>query len=237
MNREDLSKYFSGYTGTFVLYSENNQQYTIYNEPKSNERLSPCSTFKIYNSLIGLESGVLDKEDSRTLKKWNGQTYSIPSWNRDHTLHSAIANSVVWYYQELAREIGNDRMQSNINKLNYGNQDISGGIDQFWLCSSLKISAQEQVALLKQLYNNELPFSVENMAITRKIIVLSTNNDTIFSGKTGTAYGEVLGWFVGCVEKDGNKYFFATNIQGDHAANGLKAREITKCILTDLGVL
>ncbi|SMC76384.1 class D beta-lactamase [Sporomusa malonica] len=238
--RNDLQKFFTGYEGTFVLYDENADRYTIYNEQQSGVRLSPCSTFKIFNSLIGLESGVLDKEDVFTLIKWNGQQYPFPAWNRDQTLASAIANSVVWYYQEVARRVGNDRMVEYIDKLQYGNQDISGGIDQFWLRSSLKISAREQVELLKQLYNDQLPFAPDNMAVARKIIVLSTSNDLVFSGKTGSAYQDgqyTLGWFVGCVEKNGHKYFFATNIQNAKDAHGGKAREISKLILKELELL
>ncbi|MDF2874857.1 MAG: Beta-lactamase [Sporomusa sp.] len=238
--RDDLSKFFTGYEGTFILYDEDSDRYIIYNEQQSNVRLSPCSTFKIFNSLIGLESGVLDQEDVFTLIKWNGQQYPYPAWNRDHTLASAIANSVVWYYREVARRVGNDRMEEYINKLHYGNQDISGGIDQFWLGSSLKISAREQVELLQQLYNDKLPFAPDNMAVVRKIIVLTASNDLVFSGKTGSAYQDghySLGWFVGSVEKDGHKYFFATNILNGPDAHGGKAREISKLILKELGLL
>ncbi len=108
--RDDLGKYFQNYQGTFVLYDEAADQYTIYNEEQSSIRFSPCSTFKIPNSLIGLESGILEKENERTLLKWSGKQYSISAWNQDHTLATAMANSVVWYYQEVARKIGPERM-------------------------------------------------------------------------------------------------------------------------------
>lgn len=237
--QEDLSLFFEGFKGTFVLYDQNNDNYIIYNEEQAEKRVSPCSTFKIYNSLIGLESGVLDKEDVYTLIKWNGKEYTISSWNRDHTLASAISNSVVWYYQEVASRVGSQRMQEYINKLHYGNQDISGGITQFWLRSSIKISAKEQVELLRKLYSYELPFEKENIDIVKRIIVLS-NENAVFSGKTGSGYENdkyIFGWFVGCIERDGNKYFFATNIEGDDGAHGGKAREITKAILREKGLL
>jgi beta-lactamase class D len=38
------------------------------------------------------------------------------------------------------------------SKISYGNQDISGGIDQFWLSSSLKISPKEQADFMEALY-------------------------------------------------------------------------------------
>jgi len=238
--RDDFAKYFQGYQGTFVLYDEGADQYTIYNEEQSSRRLSPCSTFKIPNSLIGLETGVLKQNDEQNLQKWSGKRYSIPAWNQDHTLSTAMANSVVWYYQEVARRIGPSQMKYYIQALQYGNQDISGGVDQFWLQSTLTISAKEQVELIRRLYKNELPFTQENMALVRKLIILSTENNTIFSGKTGSAIENgrlVLGWFVGSVEKDGRRYFFATNIIANAEAYGARAKEISSQILADLSIL
>lgn len=239
--REDIGKYFEGFTtGTFVMYDEANDQYIIFNEPQSIKQLSPCSTFKIYNSLAGLETGVLDQEDVYTLFKWNGTQYTFPSWNHDQTLASATRDSVVWYFQELATRIGTGRMQTFIDKIEYGNRDISGGLTTFWLRSSLQISAREQVDLLHRLYSNKLPVSPQNVAIVKKNITLLENDDVRFMGKTGSGLQDdkwILGWFVGCVEKQGNRYFFATNIQAPDGAIGGKAREITKSILKDLQVL
>ena len=138
--RDEFAAHFAGFTGTFVMYDPAGDKYIVYNEPQSKKRLSPCSTFKIYNSLIGLETGVLDQEDVYTLFKWNGTQYSFPYWNHDHTLASATRESVVWYFQELAARIGPERMQEYIDKIGYGNKDISGGLTTFWLGSSLQIS-------------------------------------------------------------------------------------------------
>ena len=85
--RDEFAAHFAGFTGTFVMYDPAGDKYIVYNEPQSKKRLSPCSTFKIYNSLIGLETGVLDQEDVYTLFKWNGTQYSFPYWNHDHTWH------------------------------------------------------------------------------------------------------------------------------------------------------
>lgn len=238
--REDLGKYFEGFTiGTFIMYDETNDQYIVFNEPQSIERLSPCSTFKIYNSLAGLETGVLDQEDVYTLFKWNGTHYTFPAWNHDQTLASATRDSVVWYFQELASRIGTERMQAFLDKIEYGNRDISGGLTTFWLQSSLQISAREQVDLLHKLYSGNLPLSTENVEIVKKNITLSDNNGIRFMGKTGSGLQDdkyLLGWFVGCVERQGNRYFFATNIQAHDGATGGKAREITKLILKGLQI-
>jgi beta-lactamase class D len=237
---DSWGKYFGNTTGTIVVYSEADNKYLVFNEPQSLKRLSPCSTFKIYNSLIALETGVLDKVDSNTLIKWNGTQYTIESWNRDHTLASATANSVVWYFQNIASRIGSEHMQEYVNKLAYGNQDLSGGLTDFWLRSSLQISAWEQVDLLRQLYCGKLPFSAANIDIVKTNITQSKDNNTWFMGKTGSASkgGKyVIGWFVGCVEKQGKRYIFATNIEASDGASGGKAKEITTAVLRDLGIL
>lgn len=240
VERGDFAQYAPGFTGTFIMFDESEDQYVVFNEVQSKKRLSPCSTFKIYNSLIGLETGVIDIEDVYTLLKWNGKQYSFPQWNRDQTLASATRDSVVWYFQELAARIGTKRMQENLNKIEYGNRDISGGLTTFWLHSSLQISAREQVDLLYKLYLGKLPVSSENVEVVKRNITLSESNGMRFMGKTGSGFinGKWnLGWFVGCVEKQGKRYFFAANIEAVDGATGGKAREIAKAILKDLGVL
>lgn len=238
VKKDELEKYFEGFTtGTFVMYDEDNDRYIVFNEPQSVKRLSPCSTFKIYNSLIGLETGVVDQEDVYTLVKWDGTQYPFPAWNHDQTLASATQDSVVWYFKKLASRIGYERMQAYLNKLDYGNRDISGGLTTFWLRSSLQISAREQVDLLHRLYSGKLPFSEKNVEIVKRNITLSEDNGVRLMGKTGSGLQDgkyLLGWFVGCVEKQGHRYFFATNIQAADDATGGKAREITKLILKDL---
>jgi len=241
---QELDKYFRNTTGAFVLYDLKNNRYLRYNEPRCQKRLSPFSTFKIPNSLIGLETGVI--KDAEFVIPWDSQKYPaqnnlIPEWNRDHTLRSAIKYSVVWYYRELAKRVGDQRMKQWITKLNYGNQDISGGIDRFWLASSLRISADEQIEFLKKFYLEQLGVSQRSTRIVKEIITLEKTNDYQLSGKTGggsIAKDTYLGWFVGYLESKGNVYFFATNLEGDSFAAIRDRRiNITKQILTDLGYL
>lgn len=235
---EDLSTYFTGYDGCFVLYNLENNTYTIHNKEKSTKRLSPNSTFKIYNSLIGLENGVL--KDENTMFKWDGTKHDSLSWNRDHTLASAFSNSVVWYYKILASQVGEKTMQEYVDKLGYGNKDISGGIDKFWLQSSIKISPMEQVELLRKMYYYDLTFAKKNIDIVKKIMILSSENGTVFRGKTGSGTKDnkyINGWFVGYVEKEGKVYFFATNIEAEQDAKGKQAKDITIRILRDKDLL
>lgn len=234
---KDLSSFFKGYEGSFVLYSLTDNRYLRFNEEKCGKRLSPCSTFKIMNSLIGLETGVL--KDENTMYKWNGTDYPFKDWNRDHTLTTAIKYSVVWYYQKMASQIGEKRMQKFLNSVDYGNKNISGGLTTFWLHSSLLISPDEQVKFLTKLYRNQLPFKKRNMETVRKIIVQKESKNFTFSGKTGSAIIDgkmTIGWFVGYVKKDGKEYVFATNIEAKDGSSGAKAREISIEILKSMGL-
>jgi beta-lactamase class D len=241
---DDLSSYFTGYEGCFVLFDQNKNEYLIHNEPKSMKQVSPCSTFKIVNGLIGLDTKVL--KDENTTIKWDGTVYPKDVWNKDQTLASAITNSTFWYFQQSASGVGAERMQNYIDKIQYGNKDISGGISQFWEQSSLKISPKEQVEMLRNLYTYQIPISKENIDIIKEILVLSKENGAVLSGKTGSglkASGRfipqgiddeyIIGWFVGYVERDNNVYYFATNIEGEKDAYGGKAKEITLKILKD----
>jgi len=114
---------------------------------------------------------------------WTSPPFDM--WGRDHTLRSAIRNSVVWYYQEIARKVGEENYKKYLQQIGYGNQDISGGLDSFWLSSSLKISADEQLEFLKKLYANELGFSKRSTDIVRDILVLEKTEDYTLSAKTG----------------------------------------------------
>ncbi len=240
VTKPELGKYFRGSRGAFVLYDLNGDQTIRYNPERCAERSLPASTFKILNSLIGLETGVIP--DENYVIKWDGTQYDIPSWNQDNTLTTAIQNSVVWYYQELARRVGNERMQSYVEAARYGNQNITGQIDTFWLEGGLRISADEQVEFLKRLYQGDLPFSSRSMDIVKEILVLEKTDSYQLSGKTGSVQRITPheGWFVGYLETSGNVYFFATNYETsspDGFANGDTARKISLDILKGLGVL
>ncbi|HWI58016.1 MAG TPA: penicillin-binding transpeptidase domain-containing protein, partial [Bacillota bacterium] len=155
-------------------------------------------------------------------------------------LRSAMSNSVLWFYQEMARRIGPERMADCVRRLDYGNRDTSGGITNFWIESTLLISADEQVAFLRRLWADSLPVSKEAQRTTRELMELAHSDDgRIFCGKTGTA-GDAkadiarLGWFVGCVTKGERRVFFATRITGERDASGRQAHKITEEILKRL---
>lgn len=202
----------SGVTGTFVLQELYSGKMQIYNEKRSTQPYIPASTFKILNSLIALESGAIS--DTNEIIKWDGTVRSIEQWNRDHNLSSAIKVSAVWFYQELARRIGAEKMQHFVDKSAYGNKNIGGELDSFWLRGDLRISAIEQISFLKKFYQEDLPFSSENFKKVKEILVVERGQDYVLRAKTGWGgQGKSeIGWYVGYLEKQDEVYLFALNI-------------------------
>lgn len=219
-HKPDLSIYFEDTKGCFVFYDTQDSSYQKYNPERSAKRFTPCSTFKIPNTLIALNENLFSDPDSVIIRdsiKIPRQDYWPKSWTEDHSLRTALQNSVVWFYQEIARKIGKEKYSEYLKKINYGNQDLSGPIDEFWLSSSLKISADEQIEFLKKLYNNKLGFSEKDTQILKDIIVLEDTGVYTLYGKTGAGSlpnGNFIGWLVGYVENDKGISFYALNIEG-----------------------
>jgi bla regulator protein BlaR1 len=150
-----------------------------------------------------------------------------------------MKSSVNWYFQELDQATGIDHLQAYLSQIGYGNENVSGGVDSFWMESSLKISPVEQVLLLRSFYFNQFGFQEPNIQTVKNAIALEEKDGALLSGKTGTGavnHKETNGWFIGYVEAKGNMYFFATNIQGKDHSSGSKAAEITLSILKEKGI-
>ncbi len=233
-----------GYDTALVIYNRANGEVLNAAPELSARRLSPCSTFKIYNTLIGLELGLIKGADEPWYK-WDGVNRDIEGWNQDLTLREAFRVSAVPAYQILAREIGELRMEEYIEKIGYGSLDISSGVDIFWLprpeTESIKVSADEQVALLNKLLDGKLPFSQKNIAILRDIMQAEKTDKGTLYGKTGSGMGPDgkwnLGWFVGFLEHGGTTYVFACNITGGEEPSGKTARTIIENIFKSENLL
>jgi beta-lactamase class D len=243
--KEELDRsLFKGYTTALLIHNRTTGRSVNADAVLSARRLSPCSTFKIYNTIIGLESGLLNSADAPWYE-WDSVTREIPAWNQDLTLRQAFTASCVPAYQGLAREIGPERMKRYIEQIDYGNQDISAGIDIFWLGGpageSILISANEQVALLNKLLDGALPFTQENIAILKDIMtVVKTDKGTLY-GKTGSgrtpAKKASVGWFVGFLEHGTDTYTFACNITDGEDPSGKEARAIIESVFRSQGLL
>jgi beta-lactamase class D len=239
----ELAAYFKDRPGTFVLLDLKSGRYLRHDPARAAQRFPPFSTFKIPNSLIGLETGVI--KDADFLIKWDEQKYpanpNFPQWFRDQTLRTAFQRSAVWYYQELAERVGEPRMKELVDRLDYGNEDTSGGLTRFWLNSSLKISADEQVEFLKRFYREELPVSKRSLAVVKEIMVHEETPAYRLSGKTGAgplSEGRFLGWFVGYLEAGGDTHLFAIQLEGPTFASIRDERiRLAKQILADRGLM
>ncbi|HBS85610.1 MAG: hypothetical protein A2W91_14395 [Bacteroidetes bacterium GWF2_38_335] len=229
-----------GLTGIFAVYDSKNDKYIVYNEEAFNKQYTPASTFKICNSMIGLETGVISDEDY--VIKWDSVKRPVPAWNSDHDLKTAFRNSTVWYYQELARRVGAEKMKFWLDKTSYGNADTTGGVDRFWLTGGLKISPAQQIEFLKKLHDNDLPFTQKSMDVVKKIMLAEETKEYTLRAKTGwgTEGNTDIGWYVGYVETKNNVYYFVNCIFTDDQKNKFfaKARkEIAMEILKRLGAV
>lgn len=216
--REEFRKYYDQFQveGSFALYDPQLDKYTFYNPNQFGQTFSPASTFKIFNSLVALQTAVVT--DENFVIQWDGVVRN-PVWDKDHDLKTAFANSTVWYYQELARRIGGAQMKYWLDKTNYGNADTSGGIDMFWLSGGLRISPEQQITFLRKLHDNKLPFSQRCTDIVKHIMITKDTLDYVVRGKTGWgAHGNMdVGWFVGYVETKGHVYYFTNCVQIESA--------------------
>lgn len=230
-----------GVTGSFVLLDVATRAKTVVGREDAEARHVPFSTFKIPNTLIGLETGVIgDEHFSLT---WDGREREFADWNRDQDLASAMQRSTVWFYQEVARRIGAERMRAWVSKLDYGNREVSGPIDAFWLDDgSLRITAHEEVEHIRRLLAGELPVRDESRRIVERIVPSERVGDAVVHGKTGLGFesGRAMGWIVGWVDRGEARSIFATHVEApktDIARLMPLRRELTHALLARYGVL
>ncbi len=208
-----------GVVGSILLFDP--KQATYYSNDFEWAELGrlPASTFKIPNSLIALETRVAD---TTTVFEWDGTKKQLAAWEQDLRLRDAFHVSCVPCYQRIARTVGVNRMDSMLQRLEYGNMVVdSNSIDVFWLSGESKINSFEQIDFLRRLYEESLPVSPSNRKIIKELIVIDSNEEYTLSGKTGWAIrdGHNNGWFVGYVENAGQVYYFATNIDPKQSFN------------------
>jgi beta-lactamase class D len=231
-----------GVAGTALIFDERAGRWLVFDRNRAATPFSPASTFKLFNALVALDTGAVG--DEYEVIRWDGVKRQYDTWNRDHSLASALKLSAVWFYQEIARRAGAARMQAWIDKAAYGNRDIGGGIDQFWLSGNLRISALEQVGFLRRLADGDLPFSVRAQETVRRIAIVESAPDFVLHAKTGwavrddSARAADLGWYVGWLERGGRRWFFAINIDMPQGAKDAAQRgPLARALLRDLGAL
>ncbi len=224
----------SGIKGCFILHDVINDTSIIYNQSRTVQQFLPASTFKIPNSLIALECKVI--RDENEIISWDSVERFVPVWNKDHNLRTGIKYSVVWFYQELARRIGEERMQRWVKDIDYGNMDIGNRIENFWLDGELRITPMEQLEFLMRFSAGDLPFKQEHIETVQDILIEDQNDQYVFRAKTTWAVkGQPIGWYVGYFVMDQKTFIFVNNIDinSDEDANARKTvtREVFKELL------
>lgn len=200
--------------GAILIYDFEDDKYYSNDFDWAKKGNLPASTYKISNSIIALETEVIESDS--TLFKWNGEQRNMSIWEQDLTLNQAFHFSCVPCYQEIARDIGAKRMNIYLDKLDYGGMKVdSNNIDMFWLEGESRISQFQQIDFLKRFHQSKLPISERTEMIMKKMMVIVKNDDYQLSGKTGWSIsnGNNNGWFVGYIEARKTVFYFATNIE------------------------
>lgn len=239
-----LKKYFdqNKVKGCFTMLNNADGEIIVYNMDLDTQRFSPASTFKIINSLVGLQTGKIP--DEKMIIKWDGVKRRVDAWNKDMDMTEAFKVSSVPYYQEVARRIGRDTLQQWIDSIGYGNKNTDGPVDSFWLNGKLKISPDEQLGLVKKLYFDQLPFRKSVQQMVRDLMMQENNTAYKLSYKTGWGFGEdtaregnSFGWVVGWIEENKHVYFFVTFVKAPDTNTDISTvrMNITKSILKQYG--
>jgi beta-lactamase class D len=222
----DLSADFESHRGTFVLLDPSGVA-VRHEAGRASVPLSPCGTFEIPLALAALQSGLGTEHEL----KWDGTKRQLAAWNHDHTLRSALAADVPWYWKQVAAKLGQDRVAKTVKAIGYGNGDLGGGLTEFWLMSTLKISADDQVEFLRRLLNRDVPFDAEHVETMKSLLEVTKTSRGVLYGKTGTCTrgtGRAHGWFVGWVENAGQSHVFAANAD---RVGGEEVREVVQRVL------
>jgi len=235
---DTIAKLFAdrGVEGTLIIASRDDARRYVYNEARAGKRFSPASTFKIVNTLIALDQGVVTSKDS--IFEWDGVVRDVPAWNHDQTLASALAVSCVWCYQQVARQVGAQVYREQLAAIDYGNRQIGDEVDQFWLNGTLRISAGEQVDIIRRILDYALPYRREHIDVLKSIMLVEQGDGYEVHAKTGWTGPKLhVGWFVGWVEAADETWIFALNISMDRAAQSPLRKELVMQSLRALGIL
>jgi beta-lactamase class D len=237
--RADLKQLFEtqGVAGTFVLYDPVAGRTITVDADRAARRYVPASTFKIANSLIALETGVV--KDESEIIPYGGKPQPFKAWEKDMSMREAIAASSVPIYQEIARRVGLERYHDWLERLEYGNRRTDTALETFWLDGPLEISAVEQARFVAALAQQKLPASSRSQSLVRDILRLESSGERTLYGKTGWRGTSTpqLGWWTGWVERGKRPVAFALNIDMASSDDARKRVAVGKALLSKLEVL
>ena len=225
----ELEELIGERSAVFYAHDLESDERFVYSAERINERHQPFSTFKIPNLLIALETGVEKSLDSS--RAWDAERRpegsAWPSdWTQEHTLRSAFQKSVVWYFRDIALEVGGERYRHWLEQFDYGNAQAPDDNDLFWLRGPLDISVLEQTQFIARLVRGELPVSNDSMGALIEASWLDQHQGYVLHGKTGAGSasadwsGPFRGWLVGWVERpDQAPVVYALFVEGPSFAS------------------
>jgi len=250
ITQTSVEEVFDGTQGVLVVIDCESGEMFLSNPALAHEAFGPCSTFKIWNTLIGIEESIL-REPDEPFWKWDGEERSFSGWNRDLTLREAFTASCVPAFQELARKTGPERMQAWLDRLGYGNKDMCGRPDSFWLPRAgqpnILITPEQQAEMVGKLVTGKLPIKKESAAMLLDIMRIESSARSTLFGKTGSGLRAAkdgpsndndfdMGWLVGVLDSGGHKYAYSCLVLGS-GLGGKDARGIVQAIFRNSGML
>lgn len=227
----------AGVNGTFVYLDPDTGDYVGCNAVRAATRFVPASTFKIPHTVIALSERVVESMDE--IIPYGGKPQPFRAWERDMPLREALALSNAAVYQQVAKRIGLERMNKNVQKLCYGNMRIGEDVTRFWLDGPLQITALEQISVLRELVNDGMGFPPAAVSAMKEGIALEAGEEWSLYAKSGwqNAPNAGVGWWVGWIEKGKKLYFFALNMDITSVEDAKKRERLGRKCLSLAGLL
>jgi len=179
----------AGVQGSFALLENGSGQFTIANLSRyKDSAYSPLNTFFIIPSLMALDNGLM--------------TQNASTW---------VSTDSIGFYQHLIATIGREALIKTIDSIHYGKGIVSTNLNEFWRDHSLRITADEQLGLVKKMFFKELPFQKRSQEMFKKMISKEDNSNYHLSYIEAADSLSQISWVIGFVEENTHIYFFVLN--------------------------
>jgi bla regulator protein blaR1 len=222
VNQLNLDSIFSPKSATFVLFNMNNNSYSVYNESMAKEYYPAHSTIKTLCSIATLEQNIVKETDyvhwdSIKYKRqdwWNFGPYV--HWCDSQNIVSALKYSVNWYYVELLKKMDMQQTKILFDNLDFGLIPDTLHPNYFFVSNRIYTNAFKQADFHAGLYQNKLDIKPSTKEIILKSLIIKSEPGYILYIKTGAGEiknGNMIGWIVGIIEKQGTPYAFALNFE------------------------
>ncbi len=127
----------------------------------------------------------------------------------------------------------------HIRQAHYGQLREPFNATEFWLDGSLRVSAVQQVGLLRQLVARSLPYRASSYDTLKTIMLADSSPAYRLYAKTGWAARSEpgIGWYIGYVEVGAQTWLFALNLDTRDATDLPLRQRIALGALRAKGIL